>query len=246
MENEELAVRIQNGERHLYGQLWEQNIRLFTLKSYSLIKSYREQCDRAGVTVDDIMQVCFLALLDAVRAYRPADGYKLTTYINLPLRNHFRQLVGIRTARRNPLNSCASLDEPVGDGITLANQIEDERAGEAFAAADDSEYRRALHDALEDAMNALPDECAEVIRRKYYHGHTQTAIAADMGVSADYINRRERKAFLKMRIALKDWQEDILSNYHGTGWRAFKTHQASAVERAVELLAGLTGGEQNL
>ena len=80
------------------------------------------------------MQTAFFAMLDAVHAYDPASGYKLTAFLKYPLQNRFNVLLGLRTvkAKKDPLNGCVSLDEPIGGesgDITRADVLPDDMRG---------------------------------------------------------------------------------------------------------------------
>ena len=107
MTNEEMALKIQAGEQGLISALWEQNTGLFAIKANSLYQAHYDRCQASGVTFDDVFQVCYFALLDAVQVYDPARGYKFTSYLTYPLKNHFNALVGLRSTKRDPLNDAA-------------------------------------------------------------------------------------------------------------------------------------------
>ena len=74
MSNEEMAIRIQAGERELLGPLWEQNSGLL----YRLARRYEGLGRLHGLEYDDLMQCAFLALSRAVEGFQEAKGYKLT------------------------------------------------------------------------------------------------------------------------------------------------------------------------
>lgn len=111
--NEELAVMIQQGQTRLYSELWGQTERFFKGCAYKYINKHGERLAASGIELDDLMQVSFLALYDAVQAFEPSTGYKLLTYTKYPLQSHFAELYGTRSAKRLPLNHCKSLDEPL-------------------------------------------------------------------------------------------------------------------------------------
>lgn len=81
MTNEELALKIQNGERNLIPTLWEQVERFIYLKSENWYWQHEETCIRCGVALDDLKQVSYFAFLDAIRYYTSADSYKFLTYL---------------------------------------------------------------------------------------------------------------------------------------------------------------------
>lgn len=74
--NEELAIRIKNGEKELYTQLWENTYKLLYQKANSFYYSNTELCRSCGVELEDIQQTCYFALCDAVEAYKTDSEYK--------------------------------------------------------------------------------------------------------------------------------------------------------------------------
>lgn len=73
--NEELALRIRDGDPHAAPLLLSQNERYLTM----LAASYCEQFSQ-DFLVDDLKQEGALALLDAARRFNPSMGTKLLTY----------------------------------------------------------------------------------------------------------------------------------------------------------------------
>ena len=69
---------------------------------------------------EDFQQAAFLALLDALEGWEPGAGAFLTWY-GLQLKAAFAAATGRRTSKRDPLQSCASLETPIaeGDALTL-------------------------------------------------------------------------------------------------------------------------------
>lgn len=242
MTNEEIALRIQAGERNLIDVLWEQNTGLFMNKSYSLYTRNQHRCVLCGVEIEDIIQVCFLALLDAVRAFLPETGYKLMAYFKFPLLNHFSTLVGIRSVKRDALNYSASLNETFGED-KVKERIEalaDADSMTPYEAVDDDIFRSQLHNALEHAISNLSDNRAFTIRKRYFERKTLTQIAAEMGLTHQRISQLERKAIEKLKCDrnLQAFNDEIIAHwaYKGTGLRSFMRSRISSVERVVFLI----------
>jgi RNA polymerase sigma factor (sigma-70 family) len=237
--NEELAVRIQNGERCLIADLWQQNIGLLTIKAFRLYDSYRERCASSGVELDDIVQVCYFALCDAVQAFQVDGEYKFTAYIKYPLLKHFRALVGIRSSKRDPLNQSASLNETIGEDETAEriDFIADPESNEPFETAVDDLFQSELRDALEAAISKLPNNRATVVRGRYFENKTQGDIAAELGVSNARVGQFEHDGLRKLRRerSLQSFHDEILSNlaYKRTGFAVFRDTWESSVEHAV-------------
>ena len=115
MSNEELTISIQSGDDTLFPQLWEQTRRFIYQAANRYYIRYEGRCIACGLTIEDLQQEAYFALMDAVRAWTPESGYKLLTYLNYPLKNCFNGLCGLRVRKRDALDRCSSLDAPVGD-----------------------------------------------------------------------------------------------------------------------------------
>ena len=225
MSNEEIAIRIQGGERELLSQLWEQNTGIFNLNANRLYSLYRNRCISSGVTIDDIVQICFFALLEAVRAFNPHSGYKMLTYLRYPLLKQFRMIVGLHTSKRNPLNDCYSLNTKVGDGEGMERlELEIDTDSESqFEAATDKVYALGLRHALESALSKLPSDCAASVRGLYLEDKSNNDIAAQLGKRPQRVVYLQTKAMrrLQRNAELQAYSYDILSKrvYRSAGIR---------------------------
>ncbi len=249
--NEEIAVRIQQGETGLYAQLWEQTKRLWLMLSMRLYRACKEQCTASGVEPDDVQQICFLALYDAVQAYDAAKEQSLTSYFKYPLQRHFRELLHTRTSKRDPLNSCSSLDEPLNadevDSIAVVDALADDAAAQAFEDAEDRAFHAQLHDVLEAAKGrSLDDTQRGIIDAIYYDGHTMSAVARESGIPPSKVRTEHMNALRNMRVQnprLKDFAEHYITQhaYDWTGLHSFRNNQGSSPEILLERLLQKTG-----
>lgn len=242
MTNEELATEIRAG-RAGYGELWERVHRFVRQQAHRYYTLHAGTCVHAGVEQDDLVQCGFLALQDAVQAFDPARGYTLLAYLRYPLSNRFREACGLRTRRRDPLNLCTSLDKPAGEegDAVLSDFLPNPDAAERMEEVVEEEYRRQLRDALDMAIDMLDEKRRDTIRRRFWNGETQDAIAADMHVGRERIRQTEQAALRDLRCGprlrlLKPFVEERCTEYawKGTGWAAWNSTGASSVERAVE------------
>lgn len=197
MTNEELAVLIQSGERDKLLELWKQVRRFVHDRAYKWSVAVGTA---AGVTVEDLTQAGYLAMMDAVEHFNPAAGYAFNTALGYSLKTEFSMATGVRTKRQqmDPLRSAASLDAPVGDeedGGVLGDFIEDPQAVQCF---EDVETR-SLHDVIEKALQSLTKEQKAVIQCRYYRGLTleQTSQVLDMDRTA--VRTAESKALRALR-----------------------------------------------
>lgn len=166
--NEELARLIQSGQRDRLLELWAQ------VRRFALWRARKWVDYGPGVTMDDLEQEAFIALLDALERWREADGPFLSIYA-LRLKGVFMKATGQKTkrSRMEPLNQATSLDAPIGEdgeGGTLEEFVEDPSGGEGFEAVEERDTLEHLRADMEEAMGSIPAEEREVLRRKYYMG----------------------------------------------------------------------------
>lgn len=203
MTNEELAVLIQAGEKERTGQLWEQMERLIYWHCNRYFTLYGERCARAGVTLDDITQEGYLALLDAVEAYDPSSGFKLSSYLKYPLLNRVKSLLGI--VKPAPLNDASSINEEVGEDSTLEDMLEDKTARDAMNGVIDNIWNEQLHATLETCLESIDPEQAAAVRGRFYSDPPQrgNSTMVEKGI----------KGIRRCRGLLKPYEVDIISRY---------------------------------
>lgn len=207
MSNEELAVKIQAGELNYLPELWEQTKKWIAASYKRMLRNSTASQDRfirAGVTLDDLQQEGYFALLEAVDAYKPDAGYQFITYLRYPIMNRFFSAIGLRTAkgRNDPLSAAISLDKPItgedGD-ITLADVITDENSLAAFENVLDDVRREQLHNVLEYCLSRLEPQQEKTIRSKYYSDKTLEQIADEMGCSLEWARQTINKGLRNLR-----------------------------------------------
>lgn len=227
--NEILVQRIQNGETTLKLQLWEQ-VRRFTAQQANRL--YRKLGGRFGVDVEDLISSGFLALEAAVLTYHD-EGYTFLTWYGYHLKNAFLEACGRR--KRNILDECRSLDEPLDEEqeITLQDTLEDPEASAAFDCAEDSIYILQLRDALEAALGDLPEEQAATLRKVFFDGMSETAVAAATGEKKATIHKRKQQGLCAIRRGRHYPALREFCPFSGTGLRTWQHTGASVQERFV-------------
>ena len=195
--NEELARLIQSGQRDRLLELWAQ------VRRFALWRARKWVDYGPGVTMDDLEQEAFIALLDALERWREADGPFLAIY-NLRLKAAFTAATGRRTQRDllDPLDRALSLDAPLSDdpdADTLEAVVEDPAGAAAIEEAEAHSDHQQLHGILSHALDALPAEQQEVVRRRYYQGQTVAEIAAATGASEKEVRKLEAAAMRALR-----------------------------------------------
>lgn len=109
MSNEELAVLAQQDNREAIEGLWEQVKRLLYQLARRFYRRYGlECCAQHGVTMADLEQECFLALLDAVRGFKSTGGVAVYHLPHQGLREPFQGRYGL--AEMQPPGHCRQLE----------------------------------------------------------------------------------------------------------------------------------------
>ena len=197
MTNEELARRIQQGERDLILQLWEQVRRYAHDRAY---KWFRATNGRGGQTVQDLEQEAFIALLEALEGWSEEAGPFLPWY-SLRLKSAFTAATGQRTKRDqlDPLQDCLSLEAPLtdqeGDPFTLEDTIPDQRAEEDLETVEEQDRQAAVRRVLD----SLQTEQRQVILLRYYHDMTKEQTAQRLHLTKTRANTIEQKALRLLR-----------------------------------------------
>ena len=239
--NEELAMRIQDGDTSLYAQLWAQTEKLLKMMVNSFFRKNEELIHRRGIELEDLEQAAFLALVYAVKGYDPEAGLKLTTYLKYALKNEIRAALdgGRRRSRaEDPLNGSASLNQPISgeeDDPPLHELYPDPAAEAAFNAVDDLDERRRGELLLWGEVNKLPGISGAVITSKYREGLTYVQTSEKYGLTIDDVKNEVRRGIFQLRRnrKIKSYYSDYISYYRGTGLTAFRNTGTSSVERTV-------------
>lgn len=185
MSTDQIAAAVQAGQADRL-ELWEAVRRFAYGRAYRWIRATE---GRGGVTVDDLMQCAFLALVAALEAWDPAPGSFITLY-GLKLKAAFTEATGQRTKRDqlDPLEHALSLDVPLTDGegepFTLADVVEDPAAVSAFVDIEERDRRARLHKALRTALQALPEAQRAAVVGFFAHGQRTDTKARSAGLRA--------------------------------------------------------------
>lgn len=244
MSNEELALRIQQGERDKLGELWGQVEKFVSMRAG---KMARHLDGFGGVTEEDLYQAGFLALVEAVETFDPGQAGFLT-WLGYHLKTAFAQAAGYRSVKRDALDFAADLDAPLQevDNLTLADAIEDPEAAQSFEEVERRAWLADLRGILSSALEALPTRQREALKAHYYQGKTLQEIAAEQGISAERVRQNANKAFRTLRRnrhknRLADFVEERTPYYLRVGASCFNTTGSSAVEEIVLIRERLRG-----
>lgn len=170
MSNEDVAVLAKSGNADIL-ELWDA-VRYFAKKQAG--RWLRAWDGRGGVVLDDLLQVSFLALLDALGSWKP-DGGSFIGWYAMRLKTAFTVAYGQRTQRDrlDPLQTATSLETPLDgddDDLTLGDTIEDPEAVKAMETVEEIDRLHHLHDIMQEVIETLPDDQRQAIVEKYYRG----------------------------------------------------------------------------
>jgi len=151
---------------------------------------------------EDILQDVFYELLQAYRMMKPIEH--VTGWLFRVARNRITDLF----RRKRP----GSLSEPVaaedeGESLLLEDLLPSASEGPEAAYA-----RTILLDALEDALEELPEEQREVFLAHEVMGTSFRQLAAETGVSVNTLLSRKRYAVLHLRRRLRTIYSDFASH----------------------------------
>ena len=209
--------------------MWEQVKRLLYQLARRFYRRYGvECCAKRGVTMADLEQECFLALLDAVRCFKPTGGWRFTTYLTRASEGRFKAAMGLRKC--NPLDMADSLNAPaLDDGertVEAGDLIPDPQAGGELEAIDTSAEKEYYHTELEAGLAALPTLQEAAIRGRFYKSQQYQQIAAEIGNSASDVRQEVSKGLQALRADERIQRlgdEYIAGNaYKHTGFSAWK------------------------
>ena len=234
MSNEEMALAIQAGDTALYAALWEQTKRLMFKKVNAFVRRNGELLIRYGLTVEDLYQVAFLALVFAVDQYQPEKGILLISYFNLALKREIQAAFcgGERKQKIDALNRSAELDAPINDNTeTTWGELLPDPYDMEEATADKME-----REALWAAVDRLPEMRREIIKDHYRDDIPLTKVAVNHGWKYPKAQMEHNKALKQLRQdrTLCGVFADRINFYSGTGLSRFRHAGASSVELAYE------------
>ena len=203
MSNEELVAMIQAGAEECMGELWDQVAGLVKWKANHIMSALELRGSPCGVELDDLIQSGYLALVKAVETYTPDDG-AFSTWLIYHLKTVFAEATGYRTqrGRNEPLNTAFSLDKPLSDesdSSLFGEFIPDQKATATLEAVEEREYQMQLHDALEIALDAVPENYGEVLRLRYYKDMTLEECGTVLGVEHERVRQMENKGLRFLR-----------------------------------------------
>lgn len=184
---------------------------------------------RQDLDMEDLLQAASMGEYIAKIKYAPDRG-AFSTFSAFYIRNEIRDLLGIRNGRLPP--TIISLDEPISeDGEdTRLDMLEDKTLPDKDEVLQDNERREGVR----AAIDRLPDQQREVMRKYYLQGMGSKAIGDALGLTSPqvlHIVAAARRSMRKDRL-LRQLVEVETPYYIRVGVNTFQSTRTSAVELA--------------
>lgn len=200
-EEQELLIKMQNGDKDARSKLIEHNLRLVA----HIVKKF-EPIEKMN---DDLISIGTIGLIKGIDSFKINKNNKLTTYVSRCIENEI--LMFFRSNKKNTNN--VSLNDSIGydkDGneINLIDVIK----------ADSLELDELLHnktniEKLNNYLRILTDSEKDIIIKRYglfeNKEYTQKEIAKILGISRSYVSRIEKRAITKLYREFKKEQQEL-------------------------------------
>ena len=176
MTNEEMTIKIQDGETYLYYDLWENNKKLIFQIMRKKLHNTILPC---YISIEDIEQEMYFAFLQAVKYYDREKPYSFTAYLKYPILTVLSRLV----FSDKSIEKESSFDTKIADndGKTIEKW--------ALIADPDSEngYKnienKDINDKVRQALAALKDRERTAVELYYFHNNTYEEIGSLLDVN---------------------------------------------------------------
>ena len=146
---------------------------------------------------EDVLQDVFYELIQAYRMMKPAE--QVTAWLFRVARNRITDL--FRRRRSVSLSDSISADE---DAPTIEDLLPSPDAGP------DALYARSLLlEALDDALDELPEEQREVFLAHEFEGRSFKELSEETGFSVNTLLSRKRYAVLHLRERLQEFSNSL-------------------------------------
>lgn len=235
MTNEEIVKRIQDGNRELFPQLWEQVKKFAYLQAKRFITLHQDH----DITVDaeDLGQEAYFAMIEAANKFEESKSNAFLTYYDYYLLSYFMYAAGLRTKRQRKVLNAESLYTSISDkdeDLQLIDMIEDEK--QYIEEAEDRIYTEQLHGEIESLINeALQTKEKEVIKEYFFYDKSIRLIAEEKNISIASVNKIKKQSLRKLKYKAKTKKYRSISEYayQHVGISEFQRTHESIVEKTV-------------
>ncbi|MBU5487791.1 RNA polymerase sporulation sigma factor SigE [Clostridium sp. MSJ-8] len=190
-EEEELVLKLMNGDESIRNTLIERNLRL--------VVYIARKFENTGVNIEDLISVGTIGLIKAVNTFNPEKKIKLATYASRCIENEI--LMYLR--RNSKVKAEISFYEPLnidwdGNELLLSDILGTEN-DIVYNLIEDEVDKELLFTALKN----LNDREKEIVQLRFglngKNEKTQKEVADMLGISQSYISRLEKKIICRLK-----------------------------------------------
>lgn len=190
-EENEILLRIQNGEENAREKLITHNLRL--------VVYIAKKFESSNVNVEDLISIGTIGLIKAVNTFRPEKNIKLATYASRCIENEILMHLRKSSQQKNEI----SIDEPLnvdydGNELLIADILGSDSDTVNVRIEKESEQHQLLR-----AVNQLGERELMIMELRFglngKKAHTQKEVADQLGISQSYISRLEKKIIRRLR-----------------------------------------------
>lgn len=171
MSNEELAIRVKNGDADAILPLWNAVNRFIA----AMAKKYSFANEKAAET-EDLINSGYFAVCEAAKAFEPERGTAFLTLLGYYLKKAFAEASGTRSTKRDALMYCESLNGPAfwldSDSGEQLEYIEDDTSESPFIAIEQQDFLQYTRSVIAAAMETLEPKQKAVLTEKYLKNKT--------------------------------------------------------------------------
>ncbi len=183
------------GDVNARNKLIEHNLRLVA----HIAKKYENTSDEK----DDILSIGIIGLIKGIDTFKHDTNNKLATYVARCIENEILMTLRSNKNKKNYtyLFSTIGTDKE-GNEIELIDVIKDNSPDVLDEIQHDWELNK-----LSKSLEVLNERELDIIKRRYGLGvksQTQKEIADEMNISRSYVSRIEKRALMKLYLAMID------------------------------------------
>lgn len=198
--NEELAKRINAGERELVPELWANVEAFIRMRAGQFLRAatLTQRLNDPAIDVEDLVQESYFGMLKAIEYFDENSGYAFLTYLKTTLLKSFYKASGLKR-KKHPTKS---LNEPIGsdgDEMELSEIVEDSKAQNGFYEVMARDWQAQTLITLLEALELLEKKEQLFLWQHYFEGSTMTGAAA----AAGYDGSRQGASAAHSRIMWK-------------------------------------------
>ena len=251
MSIEELVAAVQAGNQSLMDELWSAVVNLVKWKAKRIMTTLELLSESRRVEFDDLVQSGYFALVTALETYKPECG-AFSTWLMYYLQTTFADTAGYKTKHGRIENKADSLDRPLTneeDSLPMGDFVIDHTAAAAIEGIEEREYNKQLREALETALEAIPEKCSQVIWLRYMKNRSLAEAGDVIGVSCERVRQLENKGIKLLRESehacnLYPFYE--FDFYCGTGLQTFKSKGMSIQEQYLVIMENRRKREEKM